>query len=286
MKPRVALESTVITHGLPHPRNLEAARAMCDAVREEGAEPALIAVWRGQPRIGLNDAEIEELAAASELRKCSLRDLPILGKTRETAGTTVSATLHLALRADIPVFATGGIGGVHRGDADDVSADLPALASLPGLVVCSGAKSILDLPRTRERLETDGVTVLGWRTEELPAFTCRGSGLAVDQRVDSAEEAADIMAHRDALGLRSSILLTVPCPEPLALDAEEMEPLLREALARAADAGIAGKALTPFLLAHIAEATEGRSLEANLALLRNNASVAARVARAFFGLFS
>ncbi len=281
MNPRVALESTVITHGLPRPRNLEAARRMCAAVRQHGAEPALIAIRHGIPRIGLSDTEIEELASLSDVRKCSLRDLPILGNTREHGGTTVSATLHLALRAGIPVFATGGIGGVHRGQDDDISADLPALASLPGLVVCSGAKSILDLPRTRERLETDGVTVLGWRCDEFPAFTSTSSGLPVDQRVETAEEVAEMMRARDTLGLRAAILLTVPCPAEHALPAAEMEPLLRQALALADQQHIRGKNLTPFLLSHIALATHGRSLEANLALLENNAAVAAQVATAF-----
>jgi len=285
MTPRVALESTVITHGLPRPRNLEAARRMCAAVRRNGAEPALIAIRHGEPVIGLSDAEIEALAALSEVRKCSLRDLPVLGKTREDGGTTVSATLHLALRAGIPVFATGGIGGVHRGDEDDISADLPALASLPGLVVCSGAKSILDLPRTRERLETDGVTVLGWRCDEFPAFTSRSSGLAVDQRVEIAAEVAEMMRYRDQLGLRAAILLTVPCPEAPALPAGEIEPLLEQALSEASRQNIRGKALTPFLLSWMAKATEGRSLEANLALLENNAAVAAEVAVAFCKLF-
>lgn len=282
----VALESTVITHGLPRPQNLVIGREMCAAVREGGAEPKLIAVLEGRPRIGLTDEELERLALRTVARKCSLRDLPLLAVSGECGGTTVSATLHLALRAGIQVFATGGIGGVHRGDDDDISADLPALASLPGCVVCAGAKSILDLPRTRERLETDGVTVLGWRCEELPAFYARRSGLAVDQRVESAGQVARMLRERDALGLRSAILVTAPCPEEAALPAAEMEDAVAEALADAARRGIGGKALTPHLLAFVAERTRGRSLAANRALLLNNAGIAAAIATAFDALLS
>jgi pseudouridine-5'-phosphate glycosidase len=186
--------------------------------------------------------------------------------------------LFLALRAGIQVFATGGIGGVHRGDADDVSADLPALASLPGTVVCAGAKSILDLPRTRERLETDGVTVLGYRCSEMPAFYCRESGLPVDQRVESADEVARIIRERDAYGLRQAILLTVPCPADAALPNDLVEAAVADAQAEADLLGIRGKDITPFLLKRLAERTEGRSLAANQALLVENARVAAAVA--------
>jgi pseudouridine-5'-phosphate glycosidase len=282
----VALESTVITHGLPRPANLDIARAMCAAVREGGGEPKLIAILRGRPRVGLTDPELEELALRTDARKCSLRDLPLLAVTGESGGTTVSSTLHLALRAGIQVFATGGIGGVHRGDDADISADLPALASLPGCVVCAGAKSILDLPRTRERLETDGVTLLGWRCDEMPAFYSRSSGLPVDQRVETAGEVARILRERDALGLRSAVLVTAPCPEDAALPAAEVADAIDAALADAKRLGIQGKALTPHLLAFVARCTQGRSMAANRALLLNNARIAADIANAFAELLS
>ncbi len=282
MNPKVALESTVITHGLPQPVNLEIAREMQEAVRAGGAEPLMMAVLAGETQVGLSDTQLEDLAARAEVRKCSLRDLPIIRQTGEYGGTTVSATLFLALRAGIPVFATGGIGGVHRGDAMDISADLPALAQLPGTVVCAGAKSILDLPRTRERLETDGVTVLGWQCDEFPAFYSRESGMAVDQRVESAAEVASMMRERDRLGLKQSILVTVPCPQSAAVPWAEMEDAIADAETAAIAQGIMGKELTPFLLNRLAEATQGRSLAANRALLSNNARVAAQIATAFF----
>jgi pseudouridine-5'-phosphate glycosidase len=277
----VALESTVITHGLPRPENLEIAHAMSAAVTQEGAEPKMIAVLNGQIKVGLSDEEIAQLAGLEEVRKCSLRDLPVMAGARESGGTTVSATLHLAVRAGIQVFATGGIGGVHRGNLSDVSADLPALAGIPGTVVCAGPKSILDVDATRERLETDGVTVLGWQTDEFPAFYCRESGLGVDQRVDTAEEVAEIIAQRNELGLKSSILVTVPCPEMHAMPHEEMQSLINESQMEASELGVAGKDLTPYLLNRLAERTEGRSLAANRALLLNNARVAAAIAKAF-----
>ncbi|MGA0332450.1 MAG: pseudouridine-5'-phosphate glycosidase [Kiritimatiellia bacterium] len=281
MKVKVALESTVITHGLPRPVNLEIAREMMAAVRAGGAEPCMMAVLAGRMQAGLSEKQLEDLAARTDVRKCSLRDLPVIRRTGEYGGTTVSSTLFLALRSGIQVFATGGIGGVHRGLDMDVSADLPALATLPGTVVCAGAKSILDLPKTRERLETDGVTVLGWQTDEFPAFYSRDSGLAVDHRVETAEEAAEIIRERNSLGLRHAILVTVPCPEPLAIPAREIEGAIAAAVGEAEAQRISGKALTPFLLNRLAEATQGRSLEANRALLRHNAGVAAAIAGAF-----
>ncbi|MDF3130192.1 pseudouridine-5'-phosphate glycosidase [Kiritimatiellaeota bacterium B1221] len=282
MKSKVALESTVITHGLPRPVNLEIAQEMQEAVRQGGAEPLMMAILAGEIQVGLSEAQLEDLAARENVRKCSLRDLPIVAQTGEYGGTTVSATLYLALRAGIPVFATGGIGGVHRGEAMDISADLPALAQFPGTVVCAGAKSILDLPRTRERLETDGVTVLGWQCDAFPAFYSRESGMEVDQRVESAAEVASMMQERDRLGLRQSILVAVPCPEKSALPREEMEEAIAAAEREAVSQGIMGKALTPFLLNRLAEATQGRSLAANRALLCNNARVAADIANAFY----
>lgn len=240
----------------------------------------MIALVKGELRVGLTDEELVELAARETTRKCSLRDLPIATSTGAWGGTTVSATLHLALRAGIQVFATGGIGGVHRGNEGDVSADLPALARLPGTVVCAGPKSILDVDRTRERLETDGVTVLGWQTKDFPAFYCRESGWEVDHQVDSAEEVAQIIRERDAQGLTASILLTVPCPEMHAIPAEEMLQWVNESIAEASELGVVGKDLTPYLLKRMSERSGGRSLAANRALLLNNARVAAEVAGA------
>ncbi len=280
--PAVALESTVMTHGLPQPQNVEIARAMCQAVRDGGADPRVVAMFHGEPRVGLLDSELAELAQAPAPRKCSLRDLPIAMARKEHGGCTVSATLYLSLQAGIPVFATGGIGGVHRGEEGDVSADLPALASLPGCVVCAGAKSILDLPRTRERLETDGVAVIGWKTDEFPAFYSRESGLPVDARVESAEELVNMLHHRDALGLKASLLLVCPCPEEEALAAAEVEQWIQEALAEAKQRGLRGKDITPFLLGSVAEKSGGRSLRANRSLLLNNARVAAGISRCFF----
>ena len=279
----VALESTVITHGLPRPANLEIAEAMCDAVLETGGEPQVIAVLDGEIRVGLSGEELSMLAGLKNARKCSLRDLPLVQTTGECGGTTVSATLFLAKKAGIEVFATGGIGGVHRGDDGDVSADLPALATIPGTVVCAGPKSILDVDRTRERLETDGVTVLGWQTDEFPAFYCRESGLSVDQRVETAEEVAEIIRHRDALGLRSAILVTVPCPEMHAMPHDEMQAYINVSQLEAAELGVTGKDRTPYLLNRLAERTEGRSLAANRALLLNNARVAAEISCALRG---
>ncbi len=285
MKGLVALESTVVTHGLPRPANGEIAGEMCAAVREAGGEPRMVAVLDGRPRVGLDDAEIAQLAALSACRKFSLRDLPLAALGGESGGTTVSATLWLSWRAGIPVFATGGIGGVHRGDAGDVSPDLPALATIPGCVVCAGAKSILDLPRTRERLETDGVTVLGWGCDEFPAFYARESGLPVDQRVESALEVARVLRERDELGLRASVLVVAPCPAVAALPTDEVEAAVADAIADAERRGMGGASLTPHLLAFLARRTEGRSLAANRALLLNNARIAAAISRAFSEAF-
>ena len=282
MENQVALETTVMTHGLPSPINLQVMRDMMSAIRAVGPDPCPIAIIRGRPVVKVPEDELERLAQASDVRKCSLRDLPIIGNTLEDGGTTVSSTLFLALRAGIQVFATGGIGGVHRGEKADVSADLPALATLPGTVVCSGAKSILDLPKTVERLETDGVTVLGYQTDEFPAFTCRESGLPVDHRVDNPQAVAEIIQARDALGLRTGILVCVPCPSASALTPSELETGLALARENAERSQISGKALTPFLLDELARNTRGKSLAANLALLKNNARIAAEIQSAFF----
>ena len=280
MQAQVALETTVMTHGLPRPQNLAIMLEMMDAVQNRGGVPKPIAFINGEVRVGLSTTELEMLAATSDVRKVSLRDLPVIGTTKEHGGTTVSATLHIAHRAGIPVFATGGIGGVHRDAPEDVSADLPALASIPGCVVCAGAKSILDLPRTRERLETDGVTVIGWKTDRMPAFYTEDSGLDVDVRVETPEEVADMIQSRDLLGLNASLLVVCPCPSTDALDAGEFEEHLECALDLARVKGVRGKALTPFLLNCIGRLTEGRSLSANRALLLNNARIATDIANA------
>lgn len=277
-RPLVALESTVIAHGLPYPQNVETALGMEDVVRREGAVPATIGVLGGVLRVGLTPAEIEHLATSSKVRKVSRRDLPLVVAREEDGATTVATTMWIAYRAGIHVFATGGIGGVHRGHPFDISADLPELAQTPVAVVCSGAKAILDLPLTLEWLETHGVTVLGYQVDYLPAFYSRDSGLPVDLRVDSPREAAAIFQAQRSLGLPAGLLIGVPLPVEAELPATEMEAAIAAALATAEERGIHGKALTPFLLADVSERTGGASLRANLALLETNAQMAARIA--------
>jgi len=274
----VALESTVIAHGLPYPQNLETALKVEAAVRENGAVPAAIAVFDGELCVGLDRAQLERLATDKDIRKISRRDLPIAVAHRLDCATTVATTAFLAHRAGIRVFATGGIGGVHRGFSADVSADLPELAQTPIVVVCSGAKIVLDLDATREWLETNGITVLGWRCDEMPAFYSRSSGLAVDERVENAAQVAAVAAARDELGLQNSILMTVPVPTAFEIDRAGVESFLADSLAAAEERQIAGKAVTPFLLEQMSERSAGRTLAANIALLENNAAVAARIA--------
>ncbi len=276
--PVVALESAVITHGLPHPTNLTLAKDMEVNVRAEGALPATVAILDGKIRVGLEADELERLANLKESRKISLRDFGIALANGLSGGTTVAATLHAAAQAGIRVFATGGIGGVHRGAAFDISADLPQLGKTPVLVVCAGAKAILDLPATREVLETQGVPVIGYQTDDFPAFYTRSSGLPVDYRVDTPEQAAAIATQAWDAGLQSAVLLVVPPPEETALPEDQMEEAVMAAIAEAEDLGVYGAATTPFLLQQMSEITQGESLRANLALLRNNAKVAARVA--------
>lgn len=283
--PVVALESTIITHGMPFPQNLQTARGVEEAVRGAGAVPATVAVVDGRLRVGLDDAALERLAASTGVAKASRRDLAALLAAGATAGTTVAATMFAAHRAGIAVFATGGIGGVHRGAEHtfDVSADLVELGSTPVAVVCAGAKSILDLPKTLELLETLGVAVIGMGTDEFPAFFTRSSGLPVDHRVDSpAELAAVLRAHRD-LGLRGGVLVVNPIPQPDALDAAQIEARIAEAVADAERDGVTRQEVTPYLLARINELTGGRSLAANIALVRHNADVAGRTAVALAG---
>lgn len=278
--PVVALESTVIAHGLPYPENIRTAMRCEAAIRGSGAVPATIALIGGEIRIGLSAAEIEALGSTDKARKISQKDLAIAAAMRLDAATTVSGTAALAHKAGIRVFATGGIGGVHRGDGSDVSGDLPTLSRTPITVVCSGAKVILDLPRTREWLETFGVAVLGWETDELPAFYSRRSGLPVDQAVTSAAEVAAIAMARDELGYEAALLVGVPVPAEFELPREEVEAVVSEAIAAANEEGVRGKALTPFLLSRMASVSEGRTLAANIALLENNARVAGKIATA------
>jgi pseudouridylate synthase len=279
----VALESTVIAHGLPFPTNLESARSMEAVVRREGAVPATVALLDGRLRVGLDDAELEHLATAKRIRKVSRRDLAVTVARGEDGATTVAATMTVAAWAGIGVFATGGIGGVHRDPPYDVSNDLPALASVPVAVVCAGAKSILDLRATLEWLETWGVPVLGYGTDEFPAFYSRRSGLGVDVRVDSPGEAAAIIRAGQRLGLPGGTLVTVPIPPDDELPLEQIEASIASAIAEAQARGIEGSASTPFLLKWVARGTEGASIKANVALLENNAAVAAQIAVALAG---
>ena len=281
-RPVVALESTLITHGLPYPDNLATARAIEAAVRDAnvGAIPATIAILRGQITVGLDDAQLEYLATAKGVRKCSRRDLGIAVARGLDGATTVAGTMIVAALAGIGVFATGGIGGVHRGHPFDISADLEELGRTPVTVVCAGAKSLLDLPLTLEQLETRGVPVIGYGTDELPAFYSRTSGLPVDARADTPEEVAAIVRARRALGLEGGELVTVPVPAADELPRAEAEAAIAEATKLADESGITGAAITPFILAKIAELTNGRSKRANVALLLNNARVAALIAQA------
>ncbi len=278
--PIVALKSAVITHGLPFPENLNLARELETVVQENGAMPATIALLDGKIRIGLTDQQLENLATMNDTRKISLRDFGIALAGGLSGGTTVAATLFTAAQAGIRVFATGGIGGVHRGAPFDISADLPQLGKSPVLVVCAGAKAILDLPATHEVLETQGVPIIGFQTDDFPAFYSASSGLPVDQRVDTPDEAAQIALNAWDAGLRSAVLLVVPPPADSAMPSDQMEAAIQVALEDASQQGIHGAATTPFLLSRVSELTGGHSLQSNLELLRNNARVAARVAAA------
>lgn len=280
--PVVALESTLITHGLPYPTNVETALAMEAAVRENGATPATIAILEGQIRVGLSPDEIELLGRLdpAQVRKCSRRDIAIACALKQHGATTVAGTMIVAHMAGIRVFATGGIGGVHRGHPEDVSADLIELSRTPVAVVSSGAKAILDLPRTLEVLETYGVPVIGLGTDTLPAFYSRSSGLPVDVRVETPQQAAEIITSAGRLGLNQGILIAVPVPEADEVPAEIIERAIEQAVREADERNISGKAVTPFLLTRVAELTEGYSRRANIALLLNNARVAAQIARA------
>ena len=279
-RPVVALESTLISHGLPWPTNLETARAAEDAVRSAGAIPATIAILAGRPTVGLDGTELESLARGGEVRKASRRDLGVAIAQKATAATTVSGTMLLAELAGIFVFATGGIGGVHRGDGFDVSADLVELGRTPVCVVCAGAKSILDLAATLEVLETHGVPVIGYRTDTFPSFYTRSSGLPVSARVDSASEAAAVLEAHWSLS-RTGVVLALPIAEADALEENDLARAIDSGEREAIRLGVRGAALTPFLLAHLARATGGRTLKANRALVVANAGLAGEVAVAW-----
>ncbi|PKK38727.1 Pseudouridine 5'-phosphate glycosidase [Clostridiaceae bacterium JG1575] len=280
-KPVVALESTIISHGMPYPQNVEMALAVEDLVRQEGAVPATIALLEGKIKIGLSRQEVEAFAKAKNVIKCSRRDLPVALALGLPGGTTVGATMIGAKLAGLSVFATGGIGGVHRGAPEtfDISADLEELSRTNVCVVCAGAKAILDLPLTLEVLETKGVPVLGYQTEELPAFYTRTSGLRVDYRMDSPEEIAAVCRTKWDLGLEGGVLVTNPIPEEYAMPEEPMKKAIEEALASAHEEGIHGKESTPYLLAKIKDLTGGASLDANIQLVYNNARLASKIAK-------
>jgi pseudouridine-5'-phosphate glycosidase len=282
-KPVVALESTIISHGMPYPQNLENARNLEEAVRETGAVPATIALLGGSIRIGLSNDELELLGTSTEVVKASRRDLPVIIARGMNAATTVASTMICAELAGISVFATGGIGGVHRGaeQSFDISADLQELAKTDVAVVCAGAKAILDLPLTLEYLETHGVPVLGFQTEDLPAFYTRTSGLKVDYAVESAEEAARILDAKWSANLHGGAVIANPIPAGYALDKQHIDGAIETALAEARTRGLTGKELTPFLLQRISDITGGESLEANRHLALNNARVAADIAVAY-----
>jgi len=279
----VALESTIISHGLPTPGNLEAARSFEALLADAGVTPATIAVIDGVPKAGLSDADLERIALDDSVIKVSSRDLGLAIAGKRTAGTTVAATSALAARAGIRVFATGGLGGVHRGFTDslDESADLTALSRTPVTVVSAGVKSILDIPATLERLETLGVAVVGYRTSRFPAFYLTDSGQDLDWRLDSPQEVAAVMAARDRLGDTSALLVANPLPPGQQLDPAAHDQALADALAAAEAAGIRGKAVTPYLLAHVQRATQGASVAVNLDVARGNITLAAQIAIAW-----
>lgn len=276
----VALESTIITHGMPHPQNVATAREVEAVVRENGAVPATIAIIEGRIKVGLSDTELDWLGTAKDVMKLSRADLPYAVASRRHGATTVAATMICAHLAGIPVFATGGIGGVHQGveATMDISADLDELARTPVAVICAGAKAILDLPRTLEYLETRGVPVVGYGTDRFPAFWSRTSELPVPLRLDTSEAIADLIRTKEALGLGGGVLVANPVPSADEIPASEMSAFIEAAIAEAKARGVSGKAVTPFLLSTLFEKTGGRSLATNIALVKNNAALAARLA--------
>jgi pseudouridine-5'-phosphate glycosidase len=281
-KPIVALESTVLTHGLPRPQNLQLARDMERVVREAGAVPATIGFLDGKLRVGLNDAELERLASEDYIYKVGPRDFATVIAKKACGGTTVAGTMLACKHTNIKVFATGGIGGVHRDAPFDISADLQALASIPMIVVCAGAKAILDLPATLEYLETMSVPVAGFGTDEFPAFYSRESGLDVSVRLDTPQEIVAFARAHWSAGLGSAVLVTNPVPQAEAIPGSEMEPYIEQANREARAQGIHGQAVTPFLLSRLNELTEGRSMRTNLSLLLNNARLAGQISNALY----
>ena len=282
-KPVVALESTIISHGMPYPRNVETALLVEKTIRDHGAVPATIGIIDGNPVVGMTPEEIEEFGKREGILKASRRDLPVIYAKKYWAATTVATTMIIASQAGIDLFVTGGIGGVHRGAQEtmDISADLQELAKTNVTVVCAGAKAILDLPLTLEYLETQGVPVLGFKTKELPAFYTPHSGLKVDYQIDSYEEAALVMKEKKANGLQGGILITNPIPEQYAMDQKVIDNAIKTALMDAQRDGIKGKEVTPYLLKTIVELTGGDSLESNIQLVLNNAAVGAEIAKAY-----
>ena len=278
--PIVALESTVLTHGLPRPQNLQLARDMERAIREEGATPATIAFLDGHLHVGVNDAELERLANEEDAHKVGPRDFATIITKGANGGTTVAGTMLACKHANIKVFATGGIGGIHRESQFDISADLQALANIPMIVVCAGAKAILDLPATLEYLETMSVPVVGYGTDEFPAFYSRESGLDVSVRLDSPQDIVDFAKAHWGAGLQSAVLVANPVPVTDAISKSEMEPMIEKASKEAQQKGIHGQKLTPFLLQRLSELTHAKSMRANLSLLLNNARLAAQIAHA------
>jgi len=278
-KPVVTLESTVIAHGLPRPTNLEVARGLEKSLRSVGVTPATIGIIGGELTVGLNHEQIRLLAEDLSVKKISTRDVPVAIARGWNGATTVASTSWIAHRAGIRVFATGGIGGVHRGTLPDISADLPELARTPIIVVCSGAKIVLDLPATREWLETHGVTVVGFQCDEMPAFYSRHSGLPVDVCASAANEVVEIFNAQRDLQMNTALLVTVPVPNEFEIDLEELSRVLTDALEKAEREGITGRDVTPFLLAQMAQFSEGATLRANISLLENNTRVAAEIAK-------
>lgn len=281
--PVVALESTIISHGMPYPQNVEMAQTVESIIREEGAVPATIAIMDGKYKIGLSAEDLERLATEKDVAKVSRRDLALILAQKKIGATTVATTMIGAHLAGIPYFVTGGIGGVHRGyeETMDVSADLEELAQTPVTVICAGAKSILDLPRTLEYLETKGVPVLGYRTDVLPAFYTSKSSYKLNSRVESVEEIAQMDKVSHELGLSAGSLVVNPIPAEHELDADYIDEIIAQAVVEAEKAGITGKDMTPFLLGKIVELTGGESLKANIQLVYNNAKVGARIAKAY-----
>ena len=282
-RPVVALESTIISHGMPYPKNVETALRVEKTIRDNGAIPATIGIIDGVAIIGMNEEEIEKFGKTKGIAKVSRRDLPVIYAKKLWGATTVAATMILANQAGIEVFVTGGIGGVHRGAEKtmDISADLQELAKTNVTVVCAGAKAILDIPLTLEYLETMGVPVLGYQTEELPDFYTRHSGLKVDYRVDSPLEVAQIIKEKRDNNLNGGILVTNPIPEEYAMDQKVIDDAINEALRRMDEAGVKGKESTPFLLKTVIELTGGDSLESNIQLVLNNARVGAKIAKEY-----